>query len=163
MRMFQNFDIAASGMKAEQFRMDVISNNIANAHTLKTEDGNPYRRQVANVSAAQIQSFEREFATASFNDSDFDFDISSKGATYQGSGVSVEGVTEDSKDFNYVYDPSHPDAIKEGPRKGYVAKPNVNMLQEMTMMMEARRSYEANATSIETAKAMAMKALEIGR
>ncbi|MFA5507307.1 MAG: flagellar basal body rod C-terminal domain-containing protein, partial [Vulcanimicrobiota bacterium] len=72
-------------------------------------------------------------------------------------------VAEDSSDFNWVYDPSHPDAMKEGSKAGYVAKPNVNIIQEMTNMMLATRAYEANATTVEAAKSMAMKALQIGK
>ena len=60
-------------------------------------------------------------------------------------------------------DPNHPDAQKDGPHAGYVAKPNINIIQEMTSMMQASRAYEANATTVESAKQMAMKALEIGR
>ncbi len=161
MNFFQSFDIAASGMSAEHFRMNTISNNIANANTNKTEDGTPYRRQVAVVSSEQANQFENEFSLASF-DADFDFG-SANGSNYSGNVAQVQGVQEDESDFRWVYDPSHPEAVKEGPRKGYVAMPNVNMIQEMTSMMQASRSFEANASTIQAAKSMAMKALEIGR
>ncbi|MGE0489012.1 MAG: flagellar basal body rod protein FlgC [Vulcanimicrobiota bacterium] len=159
MKFFQTFDIAASGMRAEQFRMDVVSNNIANANTSKTEDGDPYRRQVAVINAKQAEMFDQAFTTASM---DGEFDFNNK-VNFSGGGVGVNGIMEDNSDFRWVYDPTNPNAEKEGDRKGYVAMPNVNIIQEMTSMMAASRAYEANATTIESAKAMAMKALEIGK
>ncbi len=166
MQFFKTFDIAASGMKAEQKRMDVVSNNIANAHTTKTVDGTPYRRQSAQISAADATEFNSAFEKASFDaeiGGEFNNVFQQTGVGFEGHGVKVEGVVEDGGDFNWVYDPSHPDAMKDGPKAGYVAKPNVNIIQEMTSMMQASRAYEANATTVESAKQMAMKALEIGR
>ncbi len=162
MKFFQTFDLAASGMRAEQFRMDVVSNNIANAHTSKTADGTPFRRQVAVVSPRQAEAFNQAFTLASM-DNDFEklFEESSVG--FSAGGVAVEGIVEDNSDFRWVYDPTNPNAEKSGDRKGYVAMPNVNIIQEMTTMMTASRAYEANATTIEAAKAMAMKAMEIGK
>lgn len=164
MQFFKTFDIAASGMKAEQKRMDVVSNNIANAHTTKTADGTPYRRQYAQVSSAEASDFENEWSKANFDaDNEFSNVFDQTGVGFNGGGVKVEGVAEDGGDFNWVYDPNHPDAQKDGPHAGYVAKPNINIIQEMTSMMQASRAYEANATTVESAKQMAMKALEIGR
>lgn len=163
MKFFNTFDIAASGMKVEQKRMDVVSNNIANAHTTKVDgDGNPYRRQIAVVSAQDSSAFEAAYEQASMT-GEFSNIFEETGVGYQGRGAAVEGVAEDTSDFNWVYDPSHPDAMKDGPKAGYVAKPNVNIIQEMTLMMQATRAYEANATTVESAKAMAMKALQIGK
>lgn len=166
MQFFKTFDIAASGMKAEQKRMDVVSNNIANAHTTKTADGTPYRRQFAQVSAADATEFDSAFEKASFGSEvggEFNNVFEQTGVGFEGHGVKVDGVAEDGGDFNWVYDPNHPDAVKDGPKAGYVAKPNINIIQEMTSMMQASRAYEANATTVESAKQMAMKALEIGR
>lgn len=164
MQFFNTFDIAASGMKAEQKRMDVVSSNIANAHTTRTADGTPYRRQYAQISSADVSDFDNEFSRASFDaSSDFDSAFDSGSATFHGRGVQVAGVAEDGGDFNWVYDPTNPDAQKSGPHAGYVAKPNINIIQEMTSMMQASRAYEANATTVESAKQMAMKALEIGK
>lgn len=159
MKFFNTFDIAASGMRAEQFRMDLISENIANAHTSKTADGSPYRRKMAVATAEQKSAFDSEFSAASF---DSEFGGKTGTAAYGGGGVSCQAVVDNS-DFNWVYDPTNPNAVQEGERKGYVAMPNVNVINEMTSMMQATRSYEANATIVESAKAMAMKALEIGR
>lgn len=161
MKFFNTFDIAASGMKAEQFRMDLISQNIANANTVNTADGTPYRRQYAVSTQEQKAQFDSEFSAASF-----DVDAEMKGvsgtAAYNNGGVSVQGAV-DKGDFKWVYDPSNPHAQQDGPHKGYVAMPNINIIAEMTAMMQATRAYEANATITEGAKSMAMKALEIGR
>ena len=162
MKFFNTFDTAASGMKAEQFRMDLISQNIANAHTSKTAEGGCYQRKFAVASAENKAQFDSEFSAASF-----DFDAEFKGpkggtASFSGGGVAVREV-RDQNDCKWVYDPSHPNAEKEGPHAGYVAMPNVNIISEMTNMMQATRSYEANATLIESSKAMMMKAMEIGR
>lgn len=162
MKFFRSFDIAASGMKVEQKRIDVVSNNIANAHTTKTADGTPYRRQELMVSAQDASAFESAFEQASMA-GEFSNIFEETGVGYSGFGAQVDGVAEDASDFNWVYDPSHPDAMKEGPKAGYVAKPNVNIIQEMTNMMQASRAYEANATTVEAAKSMAMKALQIGK
>ncbi|MEW6281431.1 MAG: flagellar basal body rod protein FlgC [Candidatus Eremiobacterota bacterium] len=158
MKFFQTFDIAASGMSAEQFRMNVISENIANANTSKTDAGTPYQRQVAVVTPQMRQEFESEFTTASF-----EIDFSKEDNQFHGGGARVQGVEKDNSDFRWVYDPGNPNAEKDGPHKGYVAMPNVNILQEMTTMIQASRAFEANATTVEAAKAMAMKALEIGK
>lgn len=167
MQFFKTFDIAASGMKAEQKRMDVVSNNIANAHTTKAgPDGTPFRRQFVQVSAADATEFNSAFEKASFGSEiggEFANVFEQTGVGFHGHGVKIDGVAEDGGDFNWVYDPSHPDAVQEGERAGYVAKPNINIIQEMTSMMQASRAYEANATTVESAKQMAMKALEIGR
>jgi len=160
-KFFSTFDTAASGMRAEQFRMDLISENIANAHTAKTADGTPYRRKIAVASAEQKAAFDSEFSAASF-DVASEFSAKSGTAAFNAGGVSVSSVV-DNADFNWVYDPTNPNAMQDGDKKGYVAMPNVNIISEMTSMMQATRSYEANATLVESAKAMAMKALEIGR
>ena len=162
MKFFKTFDIAASGMKVEQKRMDIVSNNIANANTTKTKDGTPYRRQFAVISSQDSSAFESAYEMASM-DTEFSNIFEETGVGYSGRGVQVDGVAEDASDFNWVYDPSHPDAAKEGTHKGYVAKPNINIIKEMTAMMTATRAYEANATTVEAAKSMAMKALQIGK
>ena len=162
MKFFKTFDIAASGMKVQQKMMDVTSNNIANAHTTKTADGTPYRRQFVQVASQDASAFESAYEQASLN-KEFNNIFEETGVGYAGRGAKVDGVREDASDFNWVYDPSHPDAMKEGPKAGYVAKPNVNIIQEMTNMMLATRAYEANATTVESAKSMAMKALQIGK
>jgi flagellar basal-body rod protein FlgC len=135
-----SLDISASALTAQRMRMDVISENIANADTTRTENGGPYRRRVA-VMAEQPLTFSSVLKKAT------------------GGGVAVTQIVEDMSDFNYVYDPDHPDADANG----YVAKPNVDTAEEIIDMMSATRSYEANVTAMNATKSIAMKALEIGR
>jgi len=142
MGLFDAINVAASGLTAERLRMDVISNNIANANTTRTAAGGPYRRQQVVFAA---RDDKRSFANA-------------LAAELQG-GVRVVGIVEDNTPGRLVYDPSHPDANA----LGYVEYPNVNIVSEMVDMMTAARAYEANVTAINAAKSMALKALEIGK
>ena len=154
MKFFSTFDVAASGMTAQRKQMDLISTNIANVNTTETADGTPFRRMVAVVSQKQMGEWDQEFRACSMDD-----EASGDHAV----GVEVSGVMQDTSDYRWVYDPSNPKAQKDGAHKGYVAMPNVNIISEMTNMMQATRSFEANATVVEAAKSMAMKALEIGK
>ena len=145
MSMFLGIDAAASGLTAERLRMDVISNNIANANTTRTEDGTPYRRKVV--------TFEEKGSHTPFAHV-----LNQARDKYSGSGVKVTGVYEDTwTEMNMVYDPTHPDADENG----YVTYPNVNTITEMTNLIDASRSYEANATAFEASKSMALKGLEM--
>lgn len=153
MKFFNTFDVAASGMTAQRKSMDVISGNIANVNTSETADGTPFRRMVAVVSQKDMGDWNDEFRAVSFDDA----------GGSQAAGVEVSQVVQDQSDFRWVYDPSNPKAEKDGAHKGYVAMPNVNIISEMTNLMQASRGFEANATVVESAKAMAMKALEIGK
>lgn len=144
MGMFGAIDSAASGLTAERLRMDVISNNIANANTTRTAKGGPYRRQLV--------VFEPRSEQASFSQ------LLSK-EMGSGDGVKVVGITEDDSPTRMVYDPHHPDANQAG----YVEMPNVNIVTEMVDMITATRAYEANVTAVNSAKSMALKALEIGK
>lgn len=154
MNFFSSMDIASSAMSAQRFSMDIISQNIANANTQNTVSGTPYRRQVAVITPGEQST---QFALPVGLDDDSD-----DGPKFHGSGVKVGGVAEDQGDFRYQYDPTNPSAIKEGKMKGYVAMPNVNIISEMTNLIAASRAYEASATSVEAAKGIAMKGLEIG-
>lgn len=146
MGMFTSFDINASGLTAQQYRMDIISENVANANTTRTEDGTPYRRKVVTFEEKESQTpFSRVLNTARDN--------------FSGKGVRVSSVQEDQKtDMKQVYDPSHPDADENG----YVTYPNINIVTEMTNLIDASRAYEANATAFTTSKTMATKGLEMG-
>lgn len=151
MSIFSSFGINASGLTAQRFRMDIISQNVANANTTRTEDGTPYVRKVVTFS-------EKNDAGASF--SSMLSSTQSKYNRYGGDGVKVGGVYEDKEtEMSKVYDPSNPDADENG----YVTYPNVNIVTEMTNMIDASRSYEANATAFNTSKAMALKGFEIGQ
>lgn len=143
MNFLRSFNITGSGLTAQRLRMDVISQNIANARVTRTEDGGPYRRKMVVLSS--IESGEGSFASAL-----------QKAA---GGGVQVEAIAEDPSELVPVYEPDHPDADEDG----YVMYPNVNTAQEMIDMLGASRAYEANVTAFNAVKAMALKALEIGR
>lgn len=143
--MFSAINASASGMTAERLRLDVISNNIANANTTRTAEGGPYRRQMVVFSPRDEQG--------SFGS------ILASSMAAPGEGVRVVGIAKDNSPSRRVYDPNHPDANAEG----YVELPNVNIVTEMVDMMTASRAYEANVTAVNAAKSMAMKALEIGK
>ena len=147
MGMFTSFDINASGMTAQRFRMDIISENVANANTTRTSNGTPYVRKVVTFTEKDSQTpFHRVLNKATDR--------------YSGKGVKVDGVYEDKEtEMNMVYDPSHPDADENG----YVSYPNVNIITEMTNLIDASRSYEANATAFNTSKAMALQGLNLGK
>jgi len=144
MSMFGGIDASASGLTAERLRMDVISNNIANANTTRTVEGGAYRRQMV---VFQPRSDDSSFAQIMNNQMD------------AGSGVRVVGIIKDTSPFKKMYDPKHPDANSEG----YVDMPNINIVSEMVDMITATRAYEANVTAVNAAKGMAIKALEIGK
>ena len=146
MSLFQSFNINASGMTAQRFRMDVISENVANVNTTRTEDGTPYRRKIVTFSEKDVTPFSKV--------------LDNTREAYLGNGVKVSSVKEDTEsDYIKKYDPSHPDADEDG----YVSYPNVNIVTEMTNMIDASRSYEANVTAFQTSKAIAMKGLELGK
>lgn len=146
--MFNSFDISASGMTAQRLRMDIIADNIANVETTRTVDGLPYRRKLAVFQERSTTPF-REFLKKKMGES----------VGTGSEGVQVVGITEDPSPFKMIYNPGHPDANEEG----YVAMPNVDIVSEMVDMISASRAYEANITVLNTAKSMAMRALEIGR
>lgn len=144
MSFLSSLNIPGSALTAERFRMDIVAQNIANINTTRTAEGGPYRRK-------QVVLQERGLSFAS----------TLSGAAYrikQG-GVRVAEIVESDKPFTPVYDPAHPDADANG----YVLMPNVNNAEEQIDFMAASRAYEANITSLNVVKAMAMKALEIGR
>lgn len=147
MGIFGIINTGASGLTAERTRMDVISNNIANVNTTITEDGTPYKRKVVTFQERRTTDFR------------IPMDIKDSNSNETGDGVRVIGISEDSSPFKYVYDPSHPQANKDG----YVATPNVNIVSEMTDMITATRAYEANVTVINNARGMALAALNIGK
>lgn len=147
MGLFTSFDINASGLTAQRYRMDIISENVANATATRTEDGTPYRRKVVTFAEKDSQT-------------PFSQVLNSKTDNYSGKGVKVDRVVEDSwTDLKQVYDPSHPDADDNG----YVTYPNVNTVAEMTNLIDATRAYEANSTAFTASKSMAMKGLEMAR
>lgn len=145
MSSFDGMNISTSGMTAQRLRMDIISQNIANVNTTRDENGNPYRRKAVVFAEKDITPFGQVLLNASGN---------------VGNGVKVTQIVEDkSTDMRKVYDPSNPDADGDG----YVTYPNVNVVQEMTDLIDASRSYEANITAFNATKNMALKGLDIGK
>ncbi len=144
MALFQSFDIAASGMTAQRFRMDTIAENIANVNTTRTEDGTPYRRKVV--------SFREKLTSPTFSDA------MKKATEFRGDGVKVSGIYNDMSDYIMEYDPEHPDADENG----YVSYPNVNTVTEMTNLIDSSRAYEANATAFNALKSIASAGIQIG-
>jgi len=138
-------NVSASGMTAQRLRMDIISQNIANVNTTRDENGNPYRRK-------EVVFGEKD--TSTFGD------VLMRTSESVGNGVKVTQIVDDTDaEMRKVYDPSHPDADEDG----YVTYPNVNVVQEMTDMIDASRSYEANVTAFNASKNMALKGLEVGK
>ncbi|MBF0195559.1 MAG: flagellar basal body rod protein FlgC [Magnetococcales bacterium] len=136
-----SFRVTSSGLSAQRLRLNLIAENVANAQTTRTPEGGPYKRK------------DPVFGAKPFNE------MLSMEATAGATGVSVERVHVDERPPRMQYDPSHPDANKDG----YVAMPNIDMVTEMVNMMSASRSYESNVSVLNASKAMALKALEIGR
>lgn len=145
MAFLNSLNIAGSGLTATRMRMDIINENIANSTTTRTKNGGPYRRKTVVFKSIEPQQQFGRILKDKMNQS--------KG------GVIVDKIVEDQSDFNYVYNPSHPDADE----KGYVKMPNVNSTQEMLDMMSATRVYDMNINALNSIKSMASRALDIGR
>lgn len=128
-------EISASALAAELTRMNLIASNLANANSTKSAEGGPYRRKDAVFAAVMDEARIK-----------------------MGGGVKIVGVVEDQSPPRFQYEPSHPDADA----KGYVAYPNINVVEEMTDMISATRAYEANITAAKASMDMEMKALQIG-
>lgn len=144
MSILNSIDVSSSALTAERKRMNTISSNIANANVTRTPEGGPYRRKDVVFG---VKNNEENFSNL--------LDAQLKNAV---NGVEVKDVVSDLKPPKLVYEPNHPDANPDG----YVAYPNVNTVEELTNMIEAQRSYEANVTAMNASKRMALKALEIG-
>ncbi len=152
MGLFSTVNIASSGLTAQRTRLDVIANNLANADTTRTTEGGPFRRSRTIFRPRVEQPYWRGPYLPAYLDNN------------PQRGVRIVKIEKDlDKKNRLVYDPSHPDAIKSGPRKGYVEYPNVNVVEEMVDMISASRSYEANVAVINGAKTMFQRALEIAR
>ena len=153
MSVMSSLNVSASGMTAQRTRMDIIAQNIANVNTTRTDDNDPYVRQtvVFQERSKDNTNFEKALTSAK------------TGVSYKkniGNGVKIDSIVEDHvTSMKKVYDPSHPDADEEG----YVTYPNVDTVTEMTNLIHANRSYEANVTAFNATKSMLMKAMDIGR
>lgn len=145
MDLIKSMNISSSGLAANRKRIETISSNIANAQTTRTAEGGPYRRKEVVLGS--------EPARESFGDI-LEGEIDAQAQT-----VHVTEVVSSNAPPILKYDPTHPDANKDG----YVAMPDVNVMKEMADMISAQRAYEANISALNTTKGMAIKALEIGR
>lgn len=134
MSVFSGMRISASGLSAERMRMDVISSNVANVKTTRTEEGGAYRRKVASFE----ENYDEKLGML---------------------GVKTVSVEEDKSPLRRLYEPNHPDADEQG----YVEYPNVDLLVEMSELISASRAYESNVDTLNAQKGMISKALEIGR
>lgn len=178
--LFRAINTGASGLTAETLRMDVISNNIANVNTTRTPEGGAYKRKDVIFEPRSFYGFD--FDIPRVNEITDVLELA-------GTGVRVTDIVEDKKNpMRLMYNPEHPDSFKykdffneDGSKKeqyknlsdeefdklaskiGYVEMPNVNVVSEMVDMISASRAYEANVTTIKTAKSMFSKALELGR
>jgi flagellar basal-body rod protein FlgC len=129
--------------------MDVTAENLANANTTRTAAGGAYRRKVVEL---EQQSGGATFGTALAAEMN-------RGGGSKPAGVQVRAIAEDTTPNRRIYDPGHPDAD----RQGYVEMPNVDSVSEMVDLISASRSYEANVTSMQAAKTMFTKTLELLR
>ena len=150
MGLFSAINIASSGMGAQRFRADVIADNMANVNTTRTNEGGVFRRSRVVMRPRVQQPYWRSPFLPQMLDNGV------------GKGVRVVEVQKDNSPTRFVYDPTHPDAILDGPRQGYVEHPNVDIVREMVDLIEANRAYEANAQVVEGYKSMFQRALEIG-
>lgn len=145
-QFFSGFRVSSSGMAAQRMRLNTISSNIANINTTKTPEGGAYRRKdVVFQSMPDAKSFG-EILTDSNPRSDVQ-------------RVQVVDVVSDSRAPLRKHEPGHPDADEDG----YVSYPNINLMEEMTNMIQATRAYEANVSAMQAAKDIALSSLEIGR
>lgn len=154
MAFLSSMNIVGSGLTAQQLRLDVISENITNSTTTRTENGGgTYRRKVVVFQAETGKDNFRAAMAEAANGL-----VPSRGYEKAG-GVRVAEIIEDPSDFKIVYDPDHPDADEEG----YVELPNIDMVKEMTDAMAATQAYSANVTAFNALKTVVSKAMEIGR
>lgn len=141
MGIFDSMQINTSGLNLERLKLDVISSNIANVNTTRTEDGGPYLKQ--EVTFEETIKNQQSHFTGQTSDKSF--------------GVQATGIIEDEENTKLVFEPTHPDADENG----YVTYPNVDMADEMIDMITTLRSYDANVTAMNASKSMLNKALEI--
>lgn len=147
MNDFLSLEISSAGMSAQRMRMRIVAENLANQHT--TGPDGPYRRKDVILESRPVQSFEDQMERA----------IQTQGGEPAAQSVAVTEVRTDGSQPLMVYDPTHPHADANG----YVAYPNISIIREMTDMMEASRSYEANLAAARAARDMLTAALDLAR
>ncbi|MBU0631939.1 flagellar basal body rod protein FlgC [bacterium] len=156
-----SFDISGYGLSAQRTRVDVISSNIANAQTTRTEEGGPYRRKevvfkAMNFNDAINKAINGETSSARYADP-LDEGQAGRKVNPAIMSVIVDKISRDDTKPKMKYDPTHPDADANG----YVAYPNINPVVEMADLVEATRSYQANVAAFESAKNMATSAISL--
>ena len=137
--------VSASGLEVQRRRLNVIASNLANVSTTKSAGGGPYRRRDLLIRSEALRQPFKGFLNPS--------------PSLDAPGVRAVRVVEDSRPPRQMYEPHHPDANAEG----YVQMPDINAIEEMVNLLTASRAYEANVTAMGLTKAMAQRALEIGR
>lgn len=149
MAFLSSMNITGSALTAQQLRLDVVSENVANINTTRVEGGEgPYQRKMVVMEAdGGRDTFRQALAQAAGN------------VPAQTGGVRVTQIAEDTSPFKLQYDPSHPDANADG----YVEMPNVDLVKEITDAMAATQAYSANVTAFNTLKTVATRALDIGK
>lgn len=153
MAFLNTMNIVGSGLTAQQLRLDIISENVTNSSTTRTENGGTYRRKVVVFEAnTGDDSFRAAMLRAAQGQP-----VSRRGEMV--GGVRVTGILEDPSDFKLAYDPAHPDADEEG----YVSLPNVDMVKEITDAMAASQAYSSNVTVFNSIKSVVLKGLDIGK
>ena len=146
MNLFHSLQISASGLQSQRTAITVISENMANAQTSRTEEGGPYLRKRTVLTPARVPA-----------DSSF-FELLNRRMEREAMGVKVLEVVQDTEGLKTIFDPSHPDADEAG----LVLLPNVNLMEEMVGLLAASRVFEANVAAFNAAKTMTLKSLEIG-
>ena len=161
---FEIFDIAASGMHAQRIKMDTVSSNIANVNTTRNSRGEKevYHKKQVNFKEMALEKgygFPKGNVSVAFDPPSEPYLVGSvsMGSNAVPNGVMVDSVVETENPTRIIYDPSHPDADKDG----YVEVPNINVVEEMVNMVNASRAYEANVTIAQSAKSMMSAALQI--
>lgn len=143
--LFSAIDVSSTALEAQRMRINILSSNLANINSTRTEEGGPYRRKSPVFSSDNVaDNFE---------------DVLDNRVREGIKKVRVADIVVDDKPPKMVYDPKHPDANDQG----FVALPNINMMEELVNIMSASRSYEANVTALNSTKSMLLKALQIGQ
>jgi len=160
MSFMSSFDISGYGLSAQRFRINTISSNIANANTTETPEGGPYRRKEVVFKAIDFDKQLNNELNSNYLkysnplDEEGNNEIEAKPAL---TTVSVAKIVRDDSKPILKYEPNNPNADKNG----YVAYPNINPVIEMSDLVEATRSYQANVAAFQSAKTMASSAISI--